>query len=147
MKSKFIFVTYVIVFLCGVFLIGCNEKETIQHKTEQNTELGGKFEIETTTSIEDFYQVYIEAIADIDIEELKVVANDYYNDLTFIDEIIDIRICKNASEIKAFIGEEYVLGEVVVLEIDAITDGINDKRFMVLNKHITGVWKVYSEGR
>lgn len=147
MKSKFIFIKCVIAFLCGVFLIGCKENETIQHKTEQNTELDGKIEIETTTSIEDFYQVYKEAIADIDIEELKVIVNDYYNEVTFIDEIVDIRICENASEIKAFIGEEYILGEVVVLEIDAITNGINDKRFMVLNKHITGVWKVYSEGR
>ena len=90
MKSKVVFTIYIIVVLCGGFLIGCKERETIQCETEQNTELDKELEIETTTSIEDFYRAYKESIADIDIEEIKLIANNYYNDVFFIEEIIDL---------------------------------------------------------
>ena len=150
----------IVVFGC-IFFIGCSRKEEnqqptnqnienyeeIQQSTNQNTE---KYEeIETTALTTNFYQMYIESISDIDIEVLKEVAYDYYNDLTFIEEIVDIRKCTIEAEIKAFTEEDDVLGEVVVLEVDTITYGMEgiDNRVMTLKKDNTGKWKVFGEGR
>lgn len=157
--KKIVSVTCMIVVVCCVFLSGCSRYEEIQQPTTKNTEKYEEIqqstkqnteryeEMETSELTKSFYQIYAESIADIKIEVLKEVAYDYYNELTFIDKIDDIRICKIESEIKAHIGEDYVLGEAVVLEIDAITNGMSDRRFMTLYKYNNGEWKVYNEGR
>ena len=147
MKRIIACATCMIVILGGIFLTGCSEKEEIQQQTEKNTERYE--EMETTTSVGVFYQMYKELIADIDIAELKEVAYDYYKDLTFIEEIIDIRLCENESDIEAYIGRQFVLCEAVVLEVDTITYGMEklDRRFMTLEKNDIGEWMVYTEGR
>lgn len=161
MKKKIVNVTCMIVVFSCIFFIGCSRKEDTQQPTKQNTERYEEIqqstkqniekyeEMETTLLTKNFYQMYMESIADIDIEALKEVAYDYYNDLTFIEEIVDIRTCTIEAEIKAFTEEDDVLGEVVVLEVDTITYGMEgtDKRFMVLKKDNTGKWKVDNEGR
>ena len=161
MKSLTVSTTIMIVVFSCIFFIGCSRKEEnqqptnqniekyeeIQQSTNQNTE---KYEeIETTALTTNFYQMYIESISDIDIEVLKEVVYDYYNDLTFIEEIVDIRKCTIEAEIKVFTEEDDVWGEVVVLEVDTITYGMEetDKRFMTLKKDNTGKWKVDNEGR
>ena len=161
MKKLIVSATSMMVVFGCVFFIGCSRKEETQQPTKQNTEkyeetqqstkqnTESQEETESTELAEDFYQRYIESIADIDIEVLKEVAYEYYNDLTFIEEIVDIRTCTIEAEIKAFTEEDDVLGEVVVLEVDTITYGMEetDKRFMTLKKDNTGKWKVDNEGR
>ena len=71
-------------------------------------------------------------------------------ELTFIKEVIDIRICKE-EWLTPSIREDAVLGEFVVFEVDTITYGMEDigtdYRFMTLQKDNTGKWKVTNEGR
>ena len=161
MKKIIVNVTCMIVVFSCVFFIGCSKKEETHQPTKQNTvkyeetqqstkqNIENQAEMETTVLTKNFYQMYMESIADIDIEVVKEAAYDYYNDLTFIEEIVDIRICTIEAEIKAFTEEDDVLGEVVVLEVDTITYGMEetDKRFMTLKKDNTGKWKVDNEGR
>ena len=77
------------------------------------------------------------------------MAYDYYKDLTFIEEVIDIRLCEKESDIETYIHGEFALGEAVVLEVDTIIYGMEklDRRFMLLAKNDVGEWTVYGEGR
>ena len=59
------------------------------------------------------------------------MAYDYYKDLTFIEEVIDIRLCEKESDI-----ETYIYGMEKL-----------DRRFMLLAKNDVGEWTVYGEGR
>ena len=157
MKKIIVSAISMLVLLGCIFLIGCSRKEenpqptqqVTQKLTQNNTET--QEETESTELAKDFYQMYIESIANIDIEEVKKVAYDYYfNELTFIKEVVDIRICKE-EWLTPFMGEDAVLGEFVVFEVDTITYGMEDigtdYRFMTLQKDNTGKWKVTNEGR
>ena len=153
MKKIIVSAISMLVLLGCIFLIGCSRKEenpqSTQQPTQNNTET--QKETESIELAKDFYQMYIESIGDIDIEEVKSVAYDYYfNELTFIKEVIDIRICKE-EWLTEFVNEDAVLGEFVVFEVDTITYGMEDVgtdyRSITLQKDNTGKWKVTNEGR
>ena len=137
MKKIIANVTCMIVVFSCVFFIGCSKKEETHQPTKQNTvkyeetqqstkqNIENHEEMETTVLTKNFYQMYMESIADIDIEVVKEAAYDYYNDLTFIEEIVDIRICTIEAEIKAFTeAKNYNGPSIIIAYAPCIAQGI-----------------------